>query len=531
MMARCGLLDRQRAIFLCLMLQGSLARSTTPVDRSDSFAVQATFRTLWLMLFSTAIAVLLGWGYAYLSERLVGRSRALWRLVPLCSVSLPLFIHAAAWEATLGKFGWLPLSGVTARGSFFAGAVASSWIHGITGAAWVALIVGAALRRGPVPGELAAQLDAGPFRTALHVTLPSCSPLLQVSGLWVALIAATEISVVDLYGYRTLADEVYFQYALSPQPLPILAAVLLPAVLCVGLLVLVGLRRQRIVRPTVEASLRDAFPASTVASKTRRLAVACLAGLASSMLLLPLASLVIKAGWMVEPIDGQLHSSWSAAQTISTVTQAVGMFQLEYYWTAMLAATTIVMTLPVAVLLAWIGRKRPAPIACLCLLLVFVPGPVISVAIMQLFSQPEVPSLAWLYDRTLIPAGLAIMHRAVPIGCLILLASYYQSNRRIDEAARVDGSSRWQRLRLIEFPRLLRPLAICGFVSAVLALGEISATELVLPPGVSTVARRVFGLLHSGVRYQESGLCLVSSAVVLVTVVVFRVCQSAMRRR
>ncbi|QDS86728.1 Binding-protein-dependent transport system inner membrane component [Rosistilla ulvae] len=516
---------------VCTLIRGADAELNRHVVRTDTRAVQATLRTLSLMVLATAIALLIGWAYAYLSERLVRRGRWLWRLIPIAAISLPLFIHAAAWEATLGKFGWLPLSGVTARGSFFAGLVASSWIHGIAGAAWVALIVGAFLRRGPLPGEEAARLDAGPLRAALRVTLPGTYLLTLASGLWVALIAATEISVVDLYGFRTLADEVYFQYALSPQPIPILLAMLLPIVLCIGIVLLWLLGRRQILRPLGGATGRTQPSVVDNGLATEVFGLAGLAWLATLMILLPLVSLGIKAGWTVQAVDGELHSGWSAAQASATLTQAATMFRTEYYWTAMLAATAIAMTLPVSLVLSWLGRYRLGFVAIGCLVLLFIPGPVISMGIMRLFSQSGIAWLGELYDRSLIPAGLAVMHRSVPLCSLILIGSFYATDRRVDEAARIDGAGWWQRLRYIEMPRIAWPLAICGFVTAVVALGEVSATELVMPPGVSTVARRVFGLLHSGVRYQESGLCLIASSLVIAAVLFFHVCRSTMGRR
>jgi ABC-type Fe3+ transport system permease subunit len=48
-----------------------------------------------------------------------------------------------------------------------------------------------------------------------------------------------------------------------------------------------------------------------------------------------------------------------------------------------------------------------------------------------------------------------------------------------------------------------------------LAIGELGAYLLVLPAGVSTLASRIFELLHYGVRYQEASLCLLLALVAL----------------
>jgi ABC-type Fe3+ transport system permease subunit len=49
-----------------------------------------------------------------------------------------------------------------------------------------------------------------------------------------------------------------------------------------------------------------------------------------------------------------------------------------------------------------------------------------------------------------------------------------------------------------------------------LAVGELGAYLLVLPAGVSTLASRIFELLHYGVRYQEASLCLLLALIALV---------------
>jgi iron(III) transport system permease protein len=47
-------------------------------------------------------------------------------------------------------------------------------------------------------------------------------------------------------------------------------------------------------------------------------------------------------------------------------------------------------------------------------------------------------------------------------------------------------------------------------VSLAVAASDLGATLLVTPPGVSTLAMRVFGLLHAGVDDQVAGICLMN---------------------
>ena len=43
------------------------------------------------------------------------------------------------------------------------------------------------------------------------------------------------------------------------------------------------------------------------------------------------------------------------------------------------------------------------------------------------------------------------------------------------------------------------------------AAGDLACSILVVPPGVTTVPIRVFGLIHSGVDQQVAGICLVAA--------------------
>jgi iron(III) transport system permease protein len=60
----------------------------------------------------------------------------------------------------------------------------------------------------------------------------------------------------------------------------------------------------------------------------------------------------------------------------------------------------------------------------------------------------------------------------------------------------------------IDRPLLERSLVAASLVAAVVASGDVPATLPVVPPGVTTVGTRLFGLLHSGARYQEAALAI-----------------------
>jgi iron(III) transport system permease protein len=63
-------------------------------------------------------------------------------------------------------------------------------------------------------------------------------------------------------------------------------------------------------------------------------------------------------------------------------------------------------------------------------------------------------------------------------------------------------------------------------VAFVLGIGELPATNLVQPPGVSTITFLIWSLLHTGVESHLAGVALVMLTVIaatgLVTVLVLR---------
>jgi iron(III) transport system permease protein len=70
----------------------------------------------------------------------------------------------------------------------------------------------------------------------------------------------------------------------------------------------------------------------------------------------------------------------------------------------------------------------------------------------------------------------------------------------------------WLRLRLLA-PALLAAVG----VTAALAMGELGATIVVVPPGCATVSMKIYGYLHYGASQEVAGLCLLVAASTAVT--------------
>ena len=76
-----------------------------------------------------------------------------------------------------------------------------------------------------------------------------------------------------------------------------------------------------------------------------------------------------------------------------------------------------------------------------------------------------------------------------------------------------NGPRYWRQLTSIALPQLAPTLVAAWLVGVIIALGDLAASILTVPPGVTTVAIRIFGLMHYGVEDQLAAICLVQIGV------------------
>lgn len=446
-------------------------------------------------------------------------------------LAIPLYIHAAGWEGAAGKFGWIPSLQGGAR-FWFSGIWAAAWIHGMYGACWIALATWWALRRRPSFVDQCARMDVEESKRTWLVDLPLANGWIIAAVTWNSVLVATEMTVADLYGVTTLADMVYKVYALDPQPWPVLSAVLLPAVLVIPFCVW-GIAKTNWTGWTIRSEEAAADRSSSDHENDRPRSVRILPSLiaiAATLLVgvVPVMSLIAKAGWTVTKsptangavissanassgISPVLTHSFNALQVWETLKTSAASFEAELGWTVQLAFSVVLVAVPVSLLAAAFAetnRWLRFPLLMGMLLVAMIPGPVISLAVIQFFNRP---SLSILYDRTLVPSVFAVLPRAIPAAYLIIRAGYRMLDQSVLECAAMDGCGTLRRLCAIDAPRLWRPVLLSAVAILLIAWGDLSATLLVLPPSVSTVASRLFGLMHSGVRHQEAGLALIAA--------------------
>ncbi len=466
---------------------------------------------------------------------------------------IPLYLVTGAWDAGFGIQGWHTLANNPhlAHEPWLAGWRAAIWVHALAAVPWVVLIVGAGLRSVEAELEEDAALCTSPARVVWHVTLPRSVAAIAVAALWVAIVASAEISVTDFFQVRTFAEEVYTQSALgafdivtiqspapSPQP-PITAPGLWLGLILSTLLALAAtIAAWRLVTDLTDTPHRP--PWIWRLGRLRWPAAAVLWSILLLVAGVPLGNFVCKAGVAVTATDTGRVRQWSAAKVVERVAAAPGEFRGELATSATIGTAAATAALAIGLPLSWSlcekgvrtvfsirarnfasspARKNSSDpfflpwlrLAVLSLCLT-IPGPLLGIGLIRVLNQPPdspLAPLARLYDSAFAP-WLAQTLRALPLVTLILWAALATVPQAMLDAAATDGTGWWGRLLRIAVPQRWPAVIAAWLVGLAIAVGELAATVLVMPPAQSTtISVRIFQLLHYGVDDRVAAISLV----------------------
>lgn len=477
--------------------------------------------TLWLvgatLLFSipigTALAVALVRTDAWL-RRTVAVALGIMLVVPL-------YLDAAAWDAGFGDAGWFTaLTAAPYAPGLLSGWRAAVWVHSLAAIPWVVLIAGIALRYVEPELEEAALLDASAWQVLWRVTLRRTLPAIGVAAVWVAVGVATEMTVTDIFqtpgnGLRTYAEEIYTQFALGVEPGPppgVMLGVGLTACLAACGLTLC-LAAATWTPPTARKPLVFRLgPWRWVVSLALAVCGAAIFGV-------PLVSLIVKAGVTVAPASGGFERGWSIIELLKIAGSTPGRFRWELGWSALMAAVAASAVLLVALPLGWLARRRDRTgiaarvvAVALAAAALAAPGPLVGIGLIMIFNHPGWPVLNFLYDYTITAPAIAQAIRAFPLGMLIVWHALNTMPADLLESAELDGAGVAARLVRIVLPLRWPALVLAWLAAFVVAIGELSATILVVPPGVATLGVRISQLLHFNNQDKLAGLCLLLMA-------------------
>jgi len=149
-----------------------------------------------------------------------------------------------------------------------------------------------------------------------------------------------------------------------------------------------------------------------------------------------------------------------------------------------------------------------------------LPGVLLGIGLIVLLNRPW---FALLYQSAAIVL-LAFVIRYLALGWNSVAHSLQTVDRDLTDAARLEGATRWQMLRYVQWPQIAPRAAATWYVVFLLCLWDVESMILIVPPGGETLALRVFNLLHYGHNAQVNALCLTLLGLAVAPLVVWKGC-------
>lgn len=475
--------------------------------------------TLALGLSSAAISVVLGSLLACGLYRGGARMELCLPLL-LLALLLPVYWQLAAWDSLFGRLGlWSAFSETPLRLQLPQW-LAAIWVHSISGVAPAAAILFLFLVNTGKVVEEQALVEASPRAVFWNVTLPRLWPAILFAGGWCFLTATREIAVTDIYRIGTVAEQVYLGFALgqfdqliSLWPEGEQALSLRLYVYTVVLLAAVaGCWLAAIPNWTWSGEYRN-WRSQEIAGRSRGWFSTVL--LLSLILLVPIASLIFRAGVRVRNIDGHPQAAWSLADLIESLLRAFRESQAEFLWSLTIAATSASLLLFFGLGAAAVAQRSRAGNWLFFLSLAIalgMPGPICGALVAKAWSLLEFQWAYWMADRTILLPVLASVLFCWPLAGLAVWLALRTTPRELLEAASSQGLSGLSAFWSIQVLANWRWLAGIWLLLAVWVLGDLSAQQMVAAPGIDTIPRQLLGWMHAGVDELAAGTSLLLAA-------------------
>jgi ABC-type Fe3+ transport system permease subunit/DNA-binding beta-propeller fold protein YncE len=422
-----------------------------------------------------AAALALGFGLtaALCLASLPRRLQALGVGLAAIALALPPFVVTNCWLDLLGQTGrwraWVPIPLFDLRTAAVLMAL-MLWPIPMLAA------VGAWQRLEPAHLELDPRLTGG--RLLRHLLLPAAWPALALATALTLVLALANFALPAILQVKVYTVEIWLRFSTNFDLAGAFAASL-PVVVAPLLLWLV-LQRAEVTWPRWQGAV-------TPTLLRQRL---------GWVVLLPAG--VLTCGVMLLSTGLPLGQVLTERRTWSELGPALAAGGMAVWNSAWLAAVTATLVVGIG-LAGWRWRWG----AALWLPFLF-PGVFVGVVLIWLLNRGP---LVGFYQSAGV-AVLALGLRYLGPGWHTAALARQTADRDLVDAARLAGGSRWTVFRLAIWPSLGRPLFAAWYVVYLLCLWDVETLVLIIPPGLETLALRVFNLLHYGHNPQVNALCL-----------------------
>ncbi len=471
---------------------------------------------------TTAITVVLAYGFAFALRRTCMRGKAVFGAFILLPLLAPSLVQALGLLFLFGRNGVINRTfdlGIDPYG--FWGIVVADVFYSLPHAY---LILSAALAAGDARlYESARVLGASGARMFRTITLPSSRYGLLSASFVVFTIVITDFGNPMVIGgdYSVLATEIYNQ--VSGQ-----ANLAMGAVIGVVLLVPAALAvlAERWLVGNAQATIgAQATPLALVPSAVRDRVALAYCAIVGGMVVLVVAVVVVASFVTLWPYNMHMslrHYRFDVQQGLAPLWTSVGM-------SLMAAAIGIVVT----VVAASTARKLPPTLAralyFLSILPAAIPGMVLGLGYVLIFNAPGNP-LEVLYGTVTILALCTVYHYHAQ-GYLVAATGLNQVGKVFDEAATSLGAGVVHTFRTVTLPIIAPAIASIGVFFFMRSMVTLSALVFIVTPATQVAAVSVLLLDDSGNQNQAAAYSVCIMAIVLLALGAYHLVLRAARMR
>lgn len=442
---------------------------------------------------------------------------------------IPVVFQVSCWDSAFGKLGWLTATFTGTNQPIVSAWCATIWIHAATLAPQVAILFLVVILSGSRVHEEQALVDTSPGQVFWNVSLRRFLPVIGAAMVWSIISCSKEIAVTDIYQIGTIAEQVYlgfslgqFRSLLGTGPATELAAdntlsLGLQVTTIAWLIISAAMLFSSMLRERVQFS-EEFIP---IANKPPQPLWGKIATTLTLLVLygLPTWNLLARASFQVVRIDGQPTAVHSTNNFFFAIRRAVVDYSPQTHWSLIVSACCLAITLVLAILLVWLAKQnRYSKVGVLILVAACfaLPGPVIGTGLLKLYTLIDSSWIEFLFNRTVAPVVFADVIVCLPITVLLLWFVLASTPSDAQDHLETEGASSWSVYWQLGVVSNVLPILGISILCFVLAYGDLSASQMVLPPGVETVSRLTLGLMHAGVNEMTAALSIVNISVILV---------------
>jgi iron(III) transport system permease protein len=422
--------------------------------------------TVWLVLITVPLCLVLGVAGAWLVERTRLRAHRVWAVLLAAPLAIPAFVNSYAWVSVVPSMSGLGSGVLLATLSYYP-------LVYIPAAATLS-------RLDPAIEQSAASLGLGPWRVFFRVILPQLRIAVAGGGLLVGLHLLAEYGAFAMTRFDTFTTAIMEQYrsTFNGAAGNMLASVLVT--LCLVMLVIEARAR---------GNARYAKLGSGAQAAPTRLPLrgwqlpAQLGLLALAVLALGVPCWVI-GRWLVS--GGP--EIWETADLATALSQTL--------WLGLLGA---VATTAAAFPLSWLAVRFSGWLSKSLELANYVTSSMPGIVLALAFVTVALRMVPDIYQSTLLLI-IAYVLLFLPRALVSLRAGLAQAPKELEEAAQALGRRPIRAFFRVTL-RLAAPAAAGGAALVFLAVvNELTATLLLAPTGTTTLATQFWGL-SSGIDY------------------------------